>query len=351
MSRFKNSILLGGYFREMEKHLHQDIPIEIQEIIKLYQNIAMILGIGSNAFGQLGLPDFPENCKEFTEIQQLQELNISHHNVYPNHLALMIITDNNQLYISGSNMQNKLGFDQYETVIKEIKKFTKMPLNEAIKFASHGTYAERHSFMYTTTNKLYVSGCNYSGQLGIADGEGYQSFSDSVVLKEIPTNWLKFGEYIIDIACSAVCSLFLTDKGNVYSCGDAETHGHGQDKGPIFKPELLDMNNGNIAIIRMCCGKRHSLLLDEYHRLITFGINDYGETNSFRKLKVIDKPTFHPYFKDENIKIKLINGARQASLCIGTNGGCYLFGYCCPGKLGDGNEGYQYVSKPVKVND
>lgn len=126
--------------------------------------------------------------------------------------------------------------------------------------------------------------------------------------------------------------------------------GYGTD-GKGKSPALLNMNNENVPITKICAGYDHHLFIDKHQRLITWGENDCGQSSPDSSVDTVDEPALHPYFsnKIKDIKIQDICAGVNFSLCVDIDGMCYLFSEEGSGKLGNGKEsGQQYV--PFTVN-
>ena len=337
-------IFLCGYFREIEKLLKQSIPKEIEEIIKLYEAIAAIFGIGSNQYGQLGFVSQTKRLDQFTELKELQNLASHADRIYPSKNALMVLKNNDEIFVAGRNDYHKLGIKTREK-FDSITEFTKLSFPDAIdiKLASNGAQSGRFSFIYTKANELYASGCNNVGVLGFKHGEGFQNYDECFELKKADTDFLGKNESIEQIECAASKAMFLSNRGCVYATGYG-TDGYGKS------PALLVMNNGNIPIIKVSAGYDHILFLDKQQRLITWGENDAGHSSSDESIYEVEKPTFHPYFIENEIKISNICASSGSSLCIDIDGGCYLFGENSYGKVGNGTaDDNTFV--PFKINE
>ena len=329
----------------MQQHLNQTIPDVIRALIARYQRISLVFAIGSNEYGELGTLSSEGDIKlfkKFTQMNHLQDLNVKHENIYPNFRAMMIISDDGQLYVAGINYGNKLGVEQQDCKKQLIKVES---IKDSIKFAAYAEYSVNNSFIYTVTNKLYASGSNEYGQLAIPNGQGIEKEIHHN-LREISLNWLKHkDEYISRITMQHDYSHFLTNFGRVYQVG-------GIDEcvvNTIYEPRLLDMNNQNVPIIQICAGYDHHLFVDQNQRLITFGENDLGQSHSDKDIKVVQHPAIHPYFQDNKIKINHIDAANTSSLYIDIDGRCYLFAHGAQGKFGTGETNNAYYD-PVIFN-
>lgn len=116
--------------------------------------------------------------------------------------------------------------------------------------------------------KAMAFGRNPSGQLGLPDTK----------LCEKPT--LIPGLEKVNIVQAAVGrhhSLFLTDTGTVYACGDNKSGqcGIGNTTPSVNTPTLI--NYRGPPIIRVGCGAEFSVILDIKGNLYTFGLPEYGQ--------------------------------------------------------------------------
>lgn len=96
---------------------------------------------------------------------------------------------------------------------------------------------------------------------------------------EIPTIIPKLnGINIIQAACGRHHSLFLSDKGQVYACGDnskGQCGAGSTTKAPITSPKLIKYDGPNI--IKIDCGADFSVILDVNGNIYAFGLPEYGQ--------------------------------------------------------------------------
>ena len=147
---------------------------------------------------------------------------------------------------------------------------------------------------------------------------------------QINTKFIKNNDYIIKIACGGYHSLFLTHLGYVYGTGDNSCGKLGLTRAlsTILKATLINENDiANNKIIDISSSYRHNLLLDQNHNLIVFGWNLFGQIFDDQDKEYIKQPTYHSFFKNNNIKTKYIETGSDHSLCIDLSGFCYLFGF------------------------
>lgn len=111
-------------------------------------------------------------------------------------------------------------------------------------------------------------GRNPSGQLGLAD----------LKLCDKPTLIPGLDNLnIIQAAVGRHHSLFLTDMGTVYACGENKCGqcGVGNTSATVTTPTLI--NYSGPPIIRIGCGADFSVILDIKGNLYTFGLPEYGQ--------------------------------------------------------------------------
>lgn len=116
--------------------------------------------------------------------------------------------------------------------------------------------------------KAVAFGRNPSGQLGLGDQK----------ICEKPTVIAGLEKYnIIQAACGRHHTLFLTDTGTVYACGDNKSGqcGVGNTQATINTPARI--NYSGPPIVRVGCGAEFSVILDIKGNLHTFGLPEYGQ--------------------------------------------------------------------------
>lgn len=129
-----------------------------------------------------------------------------------------------------------------------------------------------HSVLVTEEGKCYTFGRNGSGQLGHNDTK----------TREEPTEVLELAEHnIIGAACGRHHTLFLTDTGTVYACGENKSGqcGIGTISPQVLKPTRL--NYRGPPIIKVGAGAEFSAILDCKGGLHTFGLPEYGQLGKF----------------------------------------------------------------------
>ena len=175
------------------------------------------------------------------------------------------ITNDNKLYVNGSNLNGRHGLGS----IFYNGKFT------------HNTHFDdkdiiliseaRHSFhcIIYADNKLYGAGDNRDGQLCPIERNGVKTQHDAP--KIICDNvYNMFKSEIIQIETGSMHTLILTQNGNIYGSGrndDGQLSLNG--KSEYYNMSLLD-EFSNIISIR--CGLKNSYVLDKFGKMTAFGV-------------------------------------------------------------------------------
>ncbi|KXJ70324.1 protein RCC2 [Aedes albopictus] len=125
-----------------------------------------------------------------------------------------------------------------------------------------------HSVLITLDRKALAFGRNQHGQLGQSDLRIFE--------KPTPVNGLK-NVNVVQAACGRNHTLFLTDEGIVYACGDNRNGqcGVGNTNSPILKATRLKYTGP--PIVKVACGAEFSMLLDVNGDLHSFGMPEYGQ--------------------------------------------------------------------------
>lgn len=135
-------------------------------------------------------------------------------------------------------------------------------LDEKFRAAVSGP-CSAHSVLITMDRKALTFGRNQFGQLGQPNLETYETPTPVPELE---------GLNIIRAACGRNHTLFLTDTGTVYACGDNKSGqcGIGSSALPLVQ-KATRINYQGPPIIKVGCGAEFSAILDIKGNLYTFG--------------------------------------------------------------------------------
>ena len=171
----------------------------------------------------------------------------------------ILFLSGNKVLCYGSNSFHKFG-DLYESSfnnkIKEIKHFK---LNECINVYNSYSFA-----FYVTKKECLASGCGEDGRTGTYNFN--KNIFDKVLIKD----------KVLQIACTSVCSYFLTDKNELYSTGKKYYNCFMEN---ITVPKLIDFFD-NIKIKKLCSNNGHSYhvgVLTDNYEIYLWGHNRVGQ--------------------------------------------------------------------------
>ena len=254
--------------------------IELQDIDRIFINRGTIhfigydnilYGIGRNGYAQLGLgtnkkPKNKWKIREINTFSDNKSCALMSTGSYNDHV--FIYTVNNELYGFGANDSGQLGCGGiYNKRIDPI--LINIPFK--IKCISNGF---SHSIFVSEAGKVYGSGDNGSGQLGIID-------QDSIIICEIvplDSNYFN-GEIPIKSICGHQYSSILTDKGNVYSFGGNNRGALGIGEATLARiPTKIDyFERNNIYVNNIVSGGFHSTALTNNGNVYVYGCNAFGQ--------------------------------------------------------------------------
>ncbi|XP_073956775.1 protein RCC2 [Choristoneura fumiferana] len=125
-----------------------------------------------------------------------------------------------------------------------------------------------HSILITEEGEAYAFGRNTCGQLGMGDT------TTRYVPEPIPTLQ---GMNVIHAAVGRHHTLFVTDTGTVYACGENKSGqcGLGSSTPQVLKPTRIRFTGK--PIVKVGCGAEFSMILDCHGGLHSFGLPEYGQ--------------------------------------------------------------------------
>jgi len=156
---------------------------------------------------------------------------------------------------------------------------------------------EDHSAFITQDNFLYSIGNNQYGQLGIGDSS--VKFKNSPTLVETFVN-NEEAKGVLSVACGNGHTIISSLTGHVYSWGDSRNGalGLGSVAANQYSPLKVSFEGAESPnIVQISAGKSHSLALDGFGRVYSFGSNQEGQLGvPGRALEQV--PVLIPNFND-----------------------------------------------------
>lgn len=125
--------------------------------------------------------------------------------------------------------------------------------------------------------KVLSFGRNQNGQCG---HHKLTVFNEPKLIKQLKS------VNIVQAACGTKHSLFLSDAGVVYACGENKNGKLGIGKKSIDSvTEPTRINYNGAPIVKVGCGAEFSVILDINGHLYTFGLPEYGQLGMYFHLE------------------------------------------------------------------
>jgi len=239
-----------------------------------------LFGAGSNEHNQLLLNSInKEEVHELNEVllvvprQQNSDDSPKSLHAGGGHSALL--TNNGDLYLWGWNDSNQLGREEEpvgETVddsplLNVIQPLSNIKVETADLGHNHTLVIEKD------TGRLFGFGENGRGQVSGSVSDDRTDISCHVPQTPIGLE----DESFVDVAAGLFHSAAITDKGELITFGCGR---FGQCLTPT-KPEKTTIGrwqpNDGSKLVKVACGRRHTVVLDEHGRIWTLGDNKYGQ--------------------------------------------------------------------------
>ncbi|XP_059612873.1 protein RCC2 homolog [Phlebotomus argentipes] len=223
--------------------------------------------------------------------------------------------------------------------------------------------AAAHSILINMDRKALAIGRNQFNQLGLPDTKSYEKPTLIPALENMN---------VISAACGRNHTLFLTDTGTVYACGDNKSGqcGIGSIAAVVAKPTRI--NYQGPPIVKVACGAEYSVILDIKGNLHTFGLPEYGQLghNTDGKYFMTNtKMSFHfemspkrivlyiEKSKDghvtpiDNVQIVDFSCGYNHTVAIDTQKRAYSWGFGGLGRLGHAEQKDEMVPRLIKLFD
>ena len=235
----------------------------------LLTNQDRLFGSGSNQAGQLGLgssqapsqfvpiplPNLP-NDEQITHVACGQ-----HHTVFS--------TSKGRLFGTGSNDRHQLGLKPVKTHAAFI--VVPLPGLEPNEQITHVACGSGHTVFSTTKGRLWVAGCNQFGQLGLGSTETQDPFIPVIVPDLLPD------ELITHVACGDAHTIFSTNQGRLFGSGSnhAGPLGLGSTVSTHqFTPLPVPALAAAEQITDVVCGKFNTVIVTNEGRIFGTGMNN-----------------------------------------------------------------------------
>ncbi|XP_018046715.1 PREDICTED: X-linked retinitis pigmentosa GTPase regulator [Atta colombica] len=169
-----------------------------------------------------------------------------------------------------------------------IYKPMKIPISEPVKEISAGYY---HSVFLTESGLIYICGESESGKLGLNI-----NFSTQVAPKQV-----QLPAPALHVACGGHHTFILAENGNIYCSGSNASGqlGMGINVNETHTPKLLPRGNlQDEKIVKIACGESHSAILTESGKLFTCGDGRHGKLGLEENENNVHEVTFAAKYQE-----------------------------------------------------
>lgn len=168
---------------------------------------------------------------------------------------------------------------------------------------------------------VYAWGSGHGGKLGLGDEQNRSEPTLIQAMKRRGTS---------SLACGALFSLALSQKGLVYSFGANESGQCGRKIFREFEPDIIDELR-SVKIIKIATGEAHALALSDKNELFSWGSNNYGQLgHGSRDTETIPKRVDTLL----DCVIKDVACGANHSLVLSQDGELFVWGNGANGRLG-----------------
>ncbi|CAH2105537.1 unnamed protein product [Euphydryas editha] len=158
----------------------------------------------------------------------------------------------------------------------------------------------------------------------------------SSVIKPTLSKW-KESTHIKYVAAGEFHTLYLTNLGQLYSCGSNEVGqlGRQTENSEDKSPAVVETFKG-CTISAIACGLQHSMALDEWGQIFSWGSDSMGQLGSNLGAYAQDKPKIIKFLATKNV-IQIACGSYH-SIALTNNGELYTWGANTHGQCGLGTK-------------
>jgi alpha-tubulin suppressor-like RCC1 family protein len=291
-----------------------------------------VYAAGTNNNGQLGLGD-TVNRTAFTEITSLDDKNIT--NIAATFSRSFALSDTGKVYVTGLNNYGQLGLgdNTNRNTFMEVSS-----LND--KYITAVALNNDYSLTLSDSGKVYAAGRNSNGNLGLGDTIDRNTFTEVTSLD---------GKNITTIAAGLLHSLALSDDGKVYAAGRNNLGQLGLDNitNSYTFTEISSLSDKNITAVAAYSDS--SFALSHNGKVYAAGKNDHGQLGLG---DTVNHTAFTEVTSLKGKKIVAIAVSTFHTLALSDDGKVYAAGRNHIGQLGfDDKIGSDNFRKVSSLND
>jgi len=185
-------------------------------------------------------------------------------------------------------------------------------------------------------------GAGNNGRLGI--GERVSQDPAEIGLAEYSPVRLKHPDNVVQVSCGSGHSVFLTDAGQVFTCGLGKHGqlGHGDTRDEWSPTLVRDMPPCKYV----AAGSSHTLAVSDEGFVFGFGSCNYGQLGIGQATRYFAKPQLVTVFQEVGERIAKVAAGNQISAAISSSGKLFTFGSNEYRSLGHGQKPQWSILRP-----
>eukprot|EP01103_Thecamoeba_quadrilineata_P011479 TRINITY_DN2750_c0_g1_i2.p1 TRINITY_DN2750_c0_g1~~TRINITY_DN2750_c0_g1_i2.p1 ORF type:complete len:645 (+),score=95.05 TRINITY_DN2750_c0_g1_i2:12-1946(+) len=247
-----------------------------------------------------------------------------------------VLVDAAKVYVWGNASQGRLGLGtELDVPLPKL-----LPLrSKRVVFVTCGYF---HTALITDQEEVFTWGGNDKGQLGLGD----------LVSRKEPQEITWFSHlHVSHIVCAMWHSAAINRSGQVYTWGEGGQGqlGHG-DKAIQLKPKRVEYFSGtspNLKVKRIDCGDFHTVTISEGGKVYSWGQGEYGQLGHGPSITSSDCP--QPIGSPLETGVVDIACGSYHVLALTDKGQVFTWGYGANGRLGHGDEEWQFFPRIVEA--
>ena len=217
-----------------------------------------------------------------------------------------------------------------------------------------------HSLFLSAEGRVWSCGVGEHGRLGHGgtDGCAQPRRIEHAVLDAADAAWpfsdparaVPF-ERVVQVVAGGFQSLALTSDGRAWSWGwgDSGSLGHGAREHRFRPSRIAALDGAGLRVVQASAGSGHSLFVTDRGDLYACGDHRYGKLGLGGGDKVSEDITVPRYvkFRSPTVRVRQASAWHAHSLVVTTTGKLYAFGCGAKGRLGLGATSTQYTPRLV----
>ena len=185
---------------------------------------------GHNRYGQLGMESL-RHVREFERVTHVEGISgellpfaLSVKGMWEGQGSFFLSTTDGKLYASGENKEGRLGLGEYRkhSRLFGLVYFAEDKKGESVLFGGgveRAWVSEETAFLLTTEGRLYACGNNKYGQLGLQDMEKRERFEPVARAMSREGVWISLEKNVKEMWISNYTSFVLMNGGQLYASG------------------------------------------------------------------------------------------------------------------------------------